>query len=40
MSVIQGVKIGKGAIIDAGAVVIDDIPDDVTAVGVPAKVSK
>ena len=32
--------IGKNAIIGAGAVVIEDIPDDVTAVGVPAKVIK
>ena len=40
VSVVQGVRIGKGVIIGAGAVVIDDIPDNVTAVGVPAKVSK
>lgn len=32
--------IGKNAIIGAGAVVINDIPDDATAVGVPAKVIK
>lgn len=32
--------IGKNAIIGAGAVVINDIPDNVTAVGVPAKVIK
>ena len=30
--------LGKGTIIGAGAVVIEDIPDNVTAVGVPAKV--
>jgi sugar O-acyltransferase (sialic acid O-acetyltransferase NeuD family) len=40
VSVVQGVKIGKGVIIGAGTVVIDDIPDNVTAVGVPAKVVK
>ena len=40
VSVIQGVKIGKGVIIGTGAAVIDDIPDNVTAVGVPAKVIK
>jgi sugar O-acyltransferase (sialic acid O-acetyltransferase NeuD family) len=39
-SVIQGVKIGRNVIIGAGAAVIDDLPDNVTAVGVPAKVIK
>ena len=39
-SVIQGVKIGRNVIIGAGAAVIEDIPDNVTAVGVPAKVVK
>lgn len=33
-----GVKIGNGAVIDAGAVVTKDIPDYAIAVGVPAKV--
>jgi len=40
VSVIQGVKIGKGVIIGVGAAVVNDIPDSVTAVGVPAKVIK
>jgi len=39
-SIVQGVKIGKGVIIGAGAAVICDISDNVTAVGVPAKVIK
>jgi len=39
-SVVQGVKIGKGVVIGAGAAVIDDIPDHVTAMGVPAKMVK
>jgi len=39
-SVIQGVRIGRNVIIGAGAAVIDDLPDNVTAVGVPAKVLK
>jgi len=39
-SVIQRVKIGRNVIIGAGAAVIDDLPDNVTAVGVPAKVLK
>jgi acetyltransferase EpsM len=40
VSVIQGIRIGRGVIIGAGAVVIEDIPDHVTAVGVPARVIK
>ncbi|KAF0135213.1 MAG: sugar O-acyltransferase sialic acid O-acetyltransferase NeuD family [Candidatus Saganbacteria bacterium] len=39
-SVIQNVNIGKNAMIGAGATVISNIPDNVTAVGVPAKVIK
>lgn len=38
--VLQGVKIGDGAIIGANAVVTSDIPDYSIAVGVPAKVLK
>ncbi len=33
-----GVKIGNGSIIGAGSVVVRDIPDNVVAAGVPAKV--
>jgi UDP-perosamine 4-acetyltransferase len=36
--VVPGVRIGSRAIIGAGSVVIRDIPDDVTAMGVPARV--
>lgn len=39
-SVIQQITIGKNTVIGAGAVVINDIPADVTAVGVPAKIIK
>ena len=39
-TIIQGKKIGKGSIIGAGAVVIDDIDSFTTAVGVQAKVVK
>ena len=39
-SVVQGGKIGRNIIIGAGAAVTDNIPDNVTAVGVPAKVLK
>ena len=37
---IQQVSVGEWAIIGAGAVVIDNIPDHVVAVGIPAKVKK
>jgi len=36
-NIIQGKNIGENAIIGAGAVVVNDIPPDCTAVGVPAK---
>ena len=39
-SVVQGVKIGRNVIIGAGAAVVADIPDNVTAVGVPTRVIK
>ncbi len=39
-NVIQLIKIGKECIIGAGAAVISDIPDNTTAVGVPARVIK
>jgi sugar O-acyltransferase (sialic acid O-acetyltransferase NeuD family) len=38
--VIQGIKIGSNVMIGAGATVIDDINDNCTAVGVPAKIIK
>lgn len=39
-TIINGREIGQDAIIGAGAVVIDDIPANATAVGVPAHVVK
>lgn len=36
-TIIQGVVIGRNTTIGAGAVVLGDVPDGVTAVGVPAK---
>lgn len=36
-NIIQGITVGKGTIIGAGAVVVSDLPDECTAVGVPAK---
>ena len=35
--VLDGVKIGKGAVLGAGSVVTRDIPENTVAVGVPAK---
>ncbi len=37
-TVIQGAKIGESAIVGAGAVVLQNVPDFSTVVGVPAKV--
>lgn len=34
----QGITIGAGTTVGAGAAVVDDLPGDVTAVGVPARV--
>jgi len=39
-SIIESITIGRGSIVGAGAVVIRDIPDNVVATGVPAKVTK
>ena len=37
-TVIQGMKIGSDSIIGGGSVVVADVPNDVTAVGVPSRV--
>lgn len=39
-SVIQNITVGNGVVIGSGAAVIADIPDGVTAVGVPARIIK
>jgi len=39
-AVLPGVRIGDGAIIGAGSVVLDNIPDNVIAAGIPAVVKK
>lgn len=39
-SIIQGVALGAWSIVGAGSVVVSELPDNVTAVGVPAKVIK
>ena len=38
--VLDGVRIGKGAVIAAGSVVKHDVPDDAIAAGIPARVIK
>lgn len=38
VSVLPGVRIGRGAVVGAGAVVTTDVPDRAVAVGVPARV--
>lgn len=38
--IMPGVTIGEGATVGARAVVVDDVPDGVLAVGVPAKITK
>lgn len=38
--VLDGVRIGEGAVVGAGSVVTNDIPDNAIAVGVPARVIK
>ena len=39
-SVIQNINIDKNVMIGAGAVIISDIPNNVTVVGTPGKVIK
>ena len=34
------IRVGENSIIGAGAVIIEDVPDDVTVVGVPGRVIK
>jgi len=36
-TVIQGVSIGSNSLVGAGSVVVNDLPNDVEVIGVPAK---
>ena len=38
--VIEGVRIGKNSVVAAGAVVVEDVPEDVVVAGVPARIIK
>ena len=38
--VLSGVRIGKGAVVGAGSVVTQDVPDNAIAAGVPARIIK
>lgn len=40
VTILSGVRIGRGAVVGAGSVVARDIPDGAIAVGVPARVVK
>jgi acetyltransferase-like isoleucine patch superfamily enzyme len=40
VTVLSGVRIGRGAVVGAGSVVARDIPDGAIAVGIPARVVK
>jgi acetyltransferase EpsM len=39
-TLINGVSVGRWTVVGAGAVVVHDLPDHVTAVGVPARIIK
>ncbi|MBQ8109322.1 MAG: 2,3,4,5-tetrahydropyridine-2,6-dicarboxylate N-acetyltransferase [Clostridia bacterium] len=38
--VIEGVRVGRGAVVAAGAVVIEDVPEDMVVAGCPARIIK
>ncbi len=40
VTILPGVTIGNNVVVGAGAVVTKDLPDNVVAVGVPAKIVK
>jgi 2,3,4,5-tetrahydropyridine-2-carboxylate N-succinyltransferase len=38
--ILEGVKIGKNSVVAAGAVVVNDVPENVVVAGTPAKIIK
>lgn len=38
--ILEGVKVGKGSVVAAGSVVVDDVPPGVVVAGTPAKIIK
>ncbi|MBQ1368264.1 MAG: 2,3,4,5-tetrahydropyridine-2,6-dicarboxylate N-acetyltransferase, partial [Firmicutes bacterium] len=38
--VIEGVHVGKGSVVAAGAIVIEDVPENVVVAGCPARIIK
>ena len=38
--VLEGVRVGKGSVVAAGAVVTEDVPENVVVAGMPAKILK
>jgi acetyltransferase-like isoleucine patch superfamily enzyme len=37
VTIIQGIKIGNNSIVAAGAVVVENVPDNTKVMGVPAR---
>jgi tetrahydrodipicolinate N-acetyltransferase len=38
--ILEGVRVGQGSVVAAGAIVIDDVPPNVVVAGTPARVIK
>jgi len=38
--VLEGIRVGKGSVVAAGAIVVEDVPENVVVAGVPARVIK
>ena len=38
--VLEGVRVGRGAVVAAGAVVISDVPPETVVAGIPARIIK
>jgi len=38
--ILEGVRVGRGAVVAAGAIVIEDVPENAVVAGIPAKIIK